>query len=1746
MNHVKDNITSHILNTSWDGGDPKPLELLPLVSLAAAVDGPPEILAVERLLESRSEAALVSLAEVRGFQDFESFATGILPKLVASKRLTDLASFEASWGWVASRGGFEGFRGLLTESSALIIGGMLERGDENEAPLLRDLTSIALKETVLKDFSLIMGAVSWVKALVGNDTFAKLVRKKSSGIVYRLISRFNGGGKWHNSPYPGDDVPNRAGSDIFSVHSFKVSSEAYPLEAITRAFQALKTEMREECLFDTFTSDRAITVGLRLLADLEGRRMTPNALAACMALYVICFLHRSENPIVFLYLVDGCMKACVHASSGTNVAELADRTLMHLFKFASATVSQPIRGEVFIRMLQALVRDVGHNHAGSRFDPTRVSAVARALLNALKGHGDYETLALLLISTGGSAFSSIGVEAPLNNSTRMSRGVMRRLVEFARDTGSPQLARIVAENVHRYPAGVGREFASTFQRYLVSNTGIRTGMVREAALCAAVAFGVPEKTHDGSNSSGGSVRDPYSALFDVLRVCVEDDNIGVRTEACRVARAILSTTIGQTEFAKCKDDIAAGLEVFAAPHASSEAPVKAKSSTLISFTFESGQLDYARWVRSVARQLLDSFQPDTLYCQLADLVQGSTLAAERLIKHILAIILTSNLNDTASVEASKKIKESLSQFLTAYRGESLPALRCVVDSLVHLRFLGQEGDRVLKQVAARNFPVICLACHRLGEHHAGILMFELARAENSAPLSELEVKTITQLVTELDEDHLEGVLSMTDLDEHVLYQHLKLEKRWTQSLLYSEANMAAQPLQRLFQSQRGPTVSGAPDQSREYFHAASQLGMFNTILSSVSGTHAGTLVPDADLQESVWRCGTWLYDVPPSTSPSTHTHLALTLRRLAYGSPEHCRSAVDSSWVNLSKSLAEDSSLNRVLVPRSLLLVEADEALQVVEHPSKVILEELIRRWNDRSEQYLQQHDFEAVEAVFAFRSHLLISFHTRFKGERTSESQEPRSSNVFLAEASKEHLSVLKSAAAVDSSGKAARLVTLTDIESAKVLWAQGSGALAVKLLALAQTRTSENEPLLRGKTAYLMAKWSHARRLEGTVGIFRLFSEAAKFLDKAAAETQGSAHGQTSLDNLADATEALENCWYAFARFADESYEALMADETHQALSELVRARNAELQELARSGSSDTRGLRRLQVQLNLDQNELSSHKHRAKELLKKKDVAVYRLCAHWLANSEDSVVNAILAKHAPRISSHIFVGLVYQLSARMTSDRSAFQTVLQDLILRMAAEHPFHCLYQIVALKNGAATTNTSPPAPSHVASASANAASAAILQRLVAGSAGAHVARHAVAINDLCGAYLEFAMLDVSGQSIGGRKRPAAGGTVRLDRKLRLYGLRDVSVPITTAALPVCPSKDYSHAETIGAFAKEFRLVGGVNVPKLVKGGADDLRQDAVLAKVFEAVNVVLAKDPRSRKRGLRVRTYRVVPLGQRAGVIEWVLDTIPVGEFLAEAHPRLHPGEPSLSDIRRKMMREHEREGSDTSTKLAVYQEIERQVVPVFRHFFLERFSDPRRWFECRLSYTRSVAANSIVGWVVGLGDRHVQNVLIDVRTGEVIQIDLGIAFDQGRLLSVPELVPFRLTREVVDGMGAAGLEGPFRRCCEETLRALRGPAGRTRVETILDVFRHDPLYQWTPGGSRRTDPAAATAATGGGLAQNRHAERALLGVRRRLAGDAPAASAQQQQGADGVERKVAELARAAADPANLCRMFPGW
>ena len=73
------------------------------------------------------------------------------------------------------------------------------------------------------------------------------------------------------------------------------------------------------------------------------------------------------------------------------------------------------------------------------------------------------------------------------------------------------------------------------------------------------------------------------------------------------------------------------------------------------------------------------------------------------------------------------------------------------------------------------------------------------------------------------------------------------------------------------------------------------------------------------------------------------------------------------------------------------------------------------------------------------------------------------------------------------------------------------------------------------------------------------------------------------------------------------------------------------------------------------------------------------------------------------------------------------------------------------------------------------------------------------------------------------------------------------------------------------------------------------------------------------------------------------------------------------------------------------------------------------------WLDRRMVFTQTLAANSMVGYILGLGDRHPCNLMIDRVRGTVVHIDYGDCFEVAQEReSFPEKVPFRLTRMLVN------------------------------------------------------------------------------------------------------------------------------
>ncbi|KAF4325589.1 hypothetical protein BBO99_00000354 [Phytophthora kernoviae] len=264
---------------------------------------------------------------------------------------------------------------------------------------------------------------------------------------------------------------------------------------------------------------------------------------------------------------------------------------------------------------------------------------------------------------------------------------------------------------------------------------------------------------------------------------------------------------------------------------------------------------------------------------------------------------------------------------------------------------------------------------------------------------------------------------------------------------------------------------------------------------------------------------------------------------------------------------------------------------------------------------------------------------------------------------------------------------------------------------------------------------------------------------------------------------------------------------------------------------------------------------------------------------------------------------------------------------------------------------------------------------------------------------------------------------------------------------------------------------------------------DLRKDARMMEFNTMINKLLQKDREGRKRKLRLRTYAVVCLNEESGLMEWVRHTKAMRQLIGQIHKTergyIQPVR-LTSDVKERYMYMQKKYANDPPMMARYYS---RKVLsmpaltPRFHQWFYNNFADPTAWFEARLAFSRSAAVWSMVGHIIGLGDRHGENILIDSTNGECVHVDFDCLFDKGLKLAKPEIVPFRLTPNIIDAFGITGYEGVFRRVSEVTMHLLRD--NKETLRSVLESFIHDPLVEW----GRRGKATQSSSSSGKSVAE---------------------------------------------------------
>ncbi|CDK13476.1 Serine/threonine-protein kinase ATM [Caenorhabditis elegans] len=506
-------------------------------------------------------------------------------------------------------------------------------------------------------------------------------------------------------------------------------------------------------------------------------------------------------------------------------------------------------------------------------------------------------------------------------------------------------------------------------------------------------------------------------------------------------------------------------------------------------------------------------------------------------------------------------------------------------------------------------------------------------------------------------------------------------------------------------------------------------------------------------------------------------------------------------------------------------------------------------------------------------------------------------------------------------------------------------------------------------------------------------------------------------------------------------------------------------------------------------------------------------------------DVGVIALLKEHTKsKLPSKLWISATSHIASKCFSiEKSQITRHLSQILCHLIYDYPYHVLHTILMYDDEKNASKVKGFLKT-IFDARADQRDSSKLKEIV------------ITIREAHQAYREIAMLDVRGNVRIQRVEINGKTMYRWPHDLKIFKCKLRQLPIPTISQKIgCPG-DYSTTDLITwkRWKDVFTIADGISTPKIweIEGSdgkwyktvwkKDDVRQDVLVEQMFDVTNNMLEK--------AMLRTYNVVPLDTECGVIEFCGGTVSLKEVMCGVtregglHREFNSEEVSASKVS-SMMRQVQTES--TETRRQVFVEICQQYSPVFRHFFYTNFSTAQIWRQKIINYRQSLATWSIVCYIVGLGDRHASNILFDQKLCTFVHIDLGMILEYSkRTLPVPEQVPFRITRDVLDPILIEGIEnGQLAEECTQIMEKLK-----ENGKVILGVA--SALLRETMTNFREAEQAAGR--------PSYISEMAIGRLREKLRGTDDGVTAQSSN------LQIRRLLREATSADNLSRMFCGW
>ena len=223
--------------------------------------------------------------------------------------------------------------------------------------------------------------------------------------------------------------------------------------------------------------------------------------------------------------------------------------------------------------------------------------------------------------------------------------------------------------------------------------------------------------------------------------------------------------------------------------------------------------------------------------------------------------------------------------------------------------------------------------------------------------------------------------------------------------------------------------------------------------------------------------------------------------------------------------------------------------------------------------------------------------------------------------------------------------------------------------------------------------------------------------------------------------------------------------------------------------------------------------------------------------------------------------------------------------------------------------------------------------------------------------------------------------------------------------------------------------------------IVKTGAD-LRQEAFACQLIDVCDKIWT----DAKIGVWVKVMRILVTGESSGLIETITNGV------------------SLHSIKRSLTLAQAEAGTNPKRRIATLKD----------HFAKAFGSPDSEPYKAGVdAFKRSLAAYSVISYILQLKDRHNGNVLID-NEGHIVHIDFGFMLSNSPGSVGFEAAPFKLTHEYVEVLGGIGSPewDDFKRLCKKAFQGM----DRTARQDASSQLTTSQLFDGRPTTSLTSSP----------------------------------------------------------------------